>query len=58
MPKTLELMLEPTVENHNQNFLDNWYSQLNIRKAALLWKTTTSESNRQIKKPTLVEQLI
>ena len=26
--KGLELMLEPTIGNHNQEFLDNWYSKL------------------------------
>ena len=28
VPKGLELMLEPTIGNHDQNFLDNWYSKL------------------------------
>ena len=28
IPKRLELMLEPTIGNHNQEFLDNWYSKL------------------------------
>ena len=28
VPKGLELMLEPTIGNHNQHFLDNWYSKL------------------------------
>ena len=28
VPKGLELMLEPTIRNHDQNFLDNWYSKL------------------------------
>ena len=28
IPKELELMFEPTIVNHNQEFLDNWYSKL------------------------------
>ena len=28
VPKGLELKLEPTIGNHDQNFLDNWYSKL------------------------------
>ena len=28
VPKGLELMLEPTIGNHDQYFLDNWYSKL------------------------------
>ena len=28
IPKGLELMLEPTIGNHNKEFLDNWYSKL------------------------------
>ena len=28
IPKRLELMLQPTIGNHNQEFLDNWYSKL------------------------------
>ena len=28
IPKGLELMLKPTIGNHNQDFLDNWYSKL------------------------------
>ena len=28
VPKGLELMVEPTIGNHDQNFLDNWYSKL------------------------------
>ena len=28
IPKGLQLMLEPTIGNHNQEFLDNWYSKL------------------------------
>ena len=28
VPKGLELMLERTIGNHDQNFLDNWYSKL------------------------------
>ena len=28
VPKRLELILEPTIGNHDQNFLDDWYSKL------------------------------
>ena len=28
IPKELKLMFEPTIVNHNQEFLDNWYSKL------------------------------
>ena len=28
VPNGLELMLEPTIGNHGQHFLDNWYSKL------------------------------
>ena len=28
VPKGLELMLEPTIGNHDEHFLDNWYSKL------------------------------
>ena len=28
VPKGLELILEPTIGNHDQQFLDNWYSKL------------------------------
>ena len=28
IPKELELMFEPTIVNHNQEFLGNWYSKL------------------------------
>ena len=28
VPKGLELMLEPKIGNHDQNFLDNWHSKL------------------------------
>ena len=28
IPKELELVFEPTIVNHNQEFLDNWYSKL------------------------------
>ena len=28
VPKGLELILEPTIGNHDQEFLDNWYSKL------------------------------
>ena len=27
-PKELKLMLGPSIGNHEQNFLDNWYSKL------------------------------
>ena len=28
VPNGLELMLEPTIVNHDQYFLDNWFSKL------------------------------
>ena len=28
IPKGLKLDLEPTIDNHNQEFLDTWYSNL------------------------------
>ena len=28
IPKDLKLELEPTIGNHNKNFLDMWYSNL------------------------------
>ena len=28
VPNEIELMLGPTIGNHDQNFLDNWYSKL------------------------------
>lgn len=40
--KRLELTLEPTVENHDQNFIDNWYSDLKHKKATSLSETRFS----------------
>ena len=28
IPKRLKLLLEPTIGNHNHEFVDNWYSKL------------------------------
>ena len=28
IPKGLKLLLEPTIGNHNHEFVDNWYSKL------------------------------
>ena len=43
VPKGLEVALEPTIGNHDQEFLDNWYSKqkqflVNERHCTILWQ--------------------
>ena len=56
VPKGLELMLEPTIGNHDQNFLDNWYSKLKNFSLTLMGDIvkfcdkTITETNVEINK--------
>ena len=36
VPKGLKLKLEPTIGNHEQEFLDNWFSKLNEFSLSLM----------------------
>ena len=36
VPKGLKLELEPTIGNHNQEFLDHWFSKLNEFSLSLM----------------------
>ena len=36
VPKWLKLELEPTIENHDQELLDNWFSKLNESSLSLM----------------------
>ena len=51
IPKGLELMLEPTIGNHDQQFLDNWYSKLKEFSLSLM-KDIVSFCEKTIKSTT------
>ena len=54
MPKDLKLELEPTIGNHDKNFLDMWYSNLQefyvilMKGIVKFWDKTTSETTKHI----------
>ena len=57
VPHGLNLQLEPTIGNHDQEFLDNWYQKLNkfsfelmgdIVKFCETTKTNVSEQIKQV----------
>ena len=54
IPKDLKLELEPTIGNHDKNFLDMWYSNLQefyvilMKGIVKFWDKTTSETAKHI----------
>ena len=54
IPKDLKLELEPTISNHDKNFLDMWYSNLQefyvilMKGIVKFWDKTTSETAKHI----------
>ena len=60
VPKGLEVALEPTIGNHDQEFLDNWYlkqkqfSLLLMKDIVQFCDKTINKSAQDIKKQTVL----
>ena len=57
VPKGLELTLEPTVGNYDQEFIDNWYSNLKDFSLTLMKQIVTYCEKTEEKTQTTIAEI-